>query len=80
MKKDKKNQDFLSISELADLSGLRQSTIKFYTEKGILPFKQEEQGLRRHYDRTEAIKRLKEIKELQEDKRRTIKEIIEKFK
>ena len=80
MKKDKKNSELVSIGELAKISGLRSSTIKYYTEIGILPFKQEEEGLRRHYNKAKATKQLKEIKELQEEKRLTIEEIKEHFK
>ena len=79
MKKNKKNSELVSIGELAKLSGLRSSTIKFYTEIGILSFKQKEEGLRRRYGRTEALDRIKEIKELKE-KRKTIEEIIKKLK
>ena len=79
MKKNKKNSELVSIGELAKMSGLRSSTIKYYTEIGILLFKQKDDGLRRHYDRTEALDRIKEIKELKE-KRKTIEEIKEHFK
>lgn len=80
MAKSKKKSDLVSIGELASLSGLRASTIKFYTEQGLLPYKQQEEGLRRLYDKAEAMHRLKEIKELQEVKRRTIEEIKKQFK
>lgn len=80
MKKNSKKSDFISIGELAKLSGLRSSTIKFYTEVRLLSFKQQEEGLRRYYDKAGAMERLKEIEKLKKEKRLTIKEIIKYFK
>jgi DNA-binding transcriptional MerR regulator len=75
----KSNDDIiLSIGELAKVSGVRQSTLKYYTEIGILPFNQDGERLLRKYKKDEALKRLKEIKKLKE-KRLTIKEIVEYF-
>ena len=73
-KNDKKNI-FLSIGELAKISGVRQSTLKYYTEIGILPFTQEGERLLRKYKKDEVLNRLEEIKKLKE-KRLTIKEIV----
>ncbi len=50
---------------LAELAGLRDSTLKFYSEQGLLPYKQAGAGLARRYDRETAIARLREIAELQ---------------
>ena len=80
MVKIKKKGELISIGKLANLSGLRASTIKFYTEQGLLPYKQQEEGLMRRYDKAEAMQRLKEIKELKEEKRLTMKEIKKYFK
>ncbi|MGD9552236.1 MAG: helix-turn-helix domain-containing protein [Candidatus Caldatribacteriota bacterium] len=77
-KKDAKDDTILSIGELAKLSGFRQSTLKFYTEIGLLPFSQDGERLLRKYKKEEALKRLEEIKKLKE-KRLTIKEIVEYF-
>lgn len=33
--------EYISIGELARLTGTRYSTLKFYTEEGMLPFQQE---------------------------------------
>lgn len=77
-KKNAKDDIVLSIGELAKVSGFRQSTLKYYTEIGILPFNQDGEGLLRKYKKDEALKRLEEIKELKE-KRLTIKEIINHF-
>jgi DNA-binding transcriptional MerR regulator len=76
---DKKATDknnVLTIGELAEVSETRLTTLKYYTELGILPFSQEGKRLTRKYKKGEALKRLKEIKGMKE-KRLTIKEIIE---
>jgi DNA-binding transcriptional MerR regulator len=75
----KLNDDIiLSIGELAKVSGVRQSTLKFYSEIGILPFSQDGERLIRRYNKDEALKRLEEIKKLKDNKM-TIKEIVEYF-
>jgi len=74
--KNTKKNLFLSIGELAKISGIRQSTLKYYTEIGILPFAQEGERLLRKYKKDEALKRLGEIQKLKE-KKLTIKEIVE---
>jgi len=62
-----------------NLSGVRQTTLKYYTELGLLPFNQAEKRLTRKYEKEESLERLEKIKEMKE-KRFTIKEIIEHFK
>ncbi|BBU39724.1 MULTISPECIES: helix-turn-helix domain-containing protein [Aeribacillus] len=74
-----KKSEFVSISELVRLSGVRYSTIKFYTEEGLVPFEQEDTRLMRRYPRVKALERLKEIKRLKEEEGLTIKEIKEKL-
>lgn len=69
----------LKIGELSRITGERHSTVQYYTEIGILPYKQEGKRFARRYNLTEASKRLKEIKKLKE-KRLKIDEIIEHFK
>ncbi|MDI9597453.1 MAG: MerR family transcriptional regulator [Atribacterota bacterium] len=76
--KNGKEDIFLSIGELAKVSGARLSTLKYYTEIGILPFTQEGERLLRKYKKDEVLSRLEEIKKLKE-KRLTIKEIVESF-
>ena len=78
---DKKTTDknnVLTIGELAEVSGTRLTTLKYYTELGILPFSQDGKRLTRKYKKEDALKRLNEIKKLKE-KRLTIKEILEHF-
>ena len=70
--------NILTIGELAEVSGTRLTTLKYYTELGILPFSQAGERLTRKYNKEEALERLEKIKELKE-KRLTIKEIIEHF-
>lgn len=77
-KKATEKNDILTIGELAEVSGIRQTTLKYYTELGILPFSQEGERLTRKYKEEEALERLEKIKELKE-KRLTIKEIVDHF-
>lgn len=58
------SSEYVSIGELVRLSGSRYSTLKFYTEEGILPFKQEEENMTRRFNREESIIRIKEIMDL----------------
>ena len=39
--------EYVTIGELVRLTECRYSTLKFYTEEGMLPFKQEEEKLTR---------------------------------
>ncbi|WP_458352678.1 helix-turn-helix domain-containing protein [Peribacillus frigoritolerans] len=71
------NSEYVSISELVQLSGVRYSTIKYYTEEGLVPFEQEDIRLTRRYPRVKALERLAEIKRLKEYQGLTIKEIKE---
>ena len=77
-KKATEKNNILTIGELAEVSGTRLTTLKYYTELGILPFNQAEKRLTRKYKEGEALERLEKIKELKK-KRLTIKEIIEHF-
>ena len=77
-KKATEKNNVLTIGELAEVSGTRLTTLKYYTELGILPFSQDGKRLTRKYKKEDALKRLNEIKKLKE-KRLTIKEIIDHF-
>ena len=77
-KKNIEKDEVLTIGELAEVSGVRLTTLKYYTEIGILPFNQGGEKLTRKYNKEETLERLEKIKELKE-KRVTIKEIIEYF-
>lgn len=73
-----KQREFLKMSELAELNGVRYSTIKFYSELGLLPFEQKGKRLAKYYPAKEASQRVKEILKLRE-KGQTIPEIINGF-
>jgi len=77
-KKATEKNNILTIGELAEVSGIRLTTLKYYTELGILPFNQGGKRLTRKYKKEEALERLEMIKDMKE-KRLTIKEVIEHF-
>ena len=56
--------DYVTIGELARLTEVRYSTLKFYTEEGMLPFRQEGENLTRRYRREESVARVRCIKAL----------------
>ena len=58
--------EFVTIGELVRLTGVRYSTLKFYTEEGLLPFQQAEENLTRRYRRQESLQRIQEIRALRE--------------
>lgn len=59
--------EYISIGELARLTGARYSTLKFYTEEGMLPFYQEGEKLVRRYHREESIRQLQRIRQMREE-------------
>lgn len=69
-----KNSEYVTIGELVRLTDVRYSTLKFYTEEGMLPFEQAEENLTRRYKRVESMERISYIKKLREQKK-TIPEI-----
>ncbi len=66
--------EYVTIGELVRLTGVRYSTLKFYTEEKMLPFEQLEENLTRRYRRVESIERIGYIRRLREEKK-TIPEI-----
>ena len=56
--------EYVTIGELVRLSGVRYSTLKFYTEEGMLPFAQAGENLTRRYKREESLARIERIKAL----------------
>lgn len=68
--------EYVTIGELVRLTETRYSTLKFYTEEGFLPFKQEEQKLTRRYPRKKTVERIAYIKSLR-DEGKTIPDIRE---
>lgn len=59
--------EYVTVGELTRLTGVRYSTLKFYTEEGFLPFEQEEEKLTRRYPRKKTIERIAHIKALREE-------------
>jgi len=55
-------KEVLRKEELSKVSGIRASTIKYYSELGILPYQQEDTRLSRRYNRATSLQRLKEIR------------------
>lgn len=54
----------VTIGELVRLTDTRYSTLKYYTEEGMLPFQQAEENLTRRYKREESVRRIGRIKTL----------------
>lgn len=70
--------EYVTIGELVRLTDVRYSTLKFYTEQGLLPFDQAEQNLTRRYRREESIERIRLLRRLREEGRSVpqIKELL----
>lgn len=68
--------EYVTIGELARLTGCRYSTLKFYTEEGMLSFEQPEQNLTRRYRREESVARVEWIRAMRESGK-TVPEIKE---
>lgn len=59
--------EYVSIGELVRLTNCRYSTLKFYTEEGMLPFEQKGEKLTRRYKREESILRINKICSLRKE-------------
>ncbi len=59
--------EYVTIGELVRLTDVRYSTLKFYTEEGMLDFEQEEDNLTRRYKRANTLERILFIKKLKEE-------------
>ncbi len=70
--------EYVTISELVRLTGIRYSTLKYYSEEALLHFHQEDTRLTRRYHRVNAIARLEEITQLKKQEL-SIQEIREKL-
>ena len=70
-----KQLEYIRQTELAELNGVRPSTVKYYSELGLLPYKQHGEGLSKFYHREDSTKRLKEILDLKKQGK-SIMEII----
>ena len=56
--------EYVTIGELVRLTDIRYSTLKFYTEEGMLPFEQAGENLTRRYKREASLARIAHIKAL----------------
>ncbi len=55
--------EFVTIGELVRLTGIRYSTLKYYTEEGMLQYEQEEENLTRRYKRADTMEKIMFIKQ-----------------
>ena len=60
--------EYVTIGELVRMTGVRYSTLKFYTDEGMLPFEQAEENLTRRYKREESVERITYIRQMREQK------------
>lgn len=58
--------EYVTIGELVRLTQVRHSTLKYYTEQGMLPFEQAQENLTRRYKREQSIAQLERIKSLRQ--------------
>ena len=70
--------DFLKMSDLAELCGVRYSTVKYYSELGLLPFEQKGKRLAKYYPSREAGQRVKAILKMREQGK-SVPEVIHHF-
>lgn len=59
--------EYVTIGELVRLTDVRYSTLKFYTEEGLLQFEQAEEHLTRRYKRVESVTKIRQIRQLREE-------------
>lgn len=59
--------EYVTIGELVRLTDVRYSTLKFYTEEGMLPFEQAGENLTRRYRREESLARVARIRLLRKE-------------
>lgn len=74
-----KGKELLKISELSKVTGIRYSTLQYYSEIGLLPYEQEGERMAKRYDKETVIKIYKEVQKLK-DKGMKIDEIKAKLK
>ena len=56
--------EYVSIGELVRITGARYSTLKYYTEEGMLHFEQAEENLTRRFPRENAVRQIERIRDL----------------
>lgn len=60
------HSEYVTIGELVRLTNVRYSTLKYYTEEGMLPFEQAEANLTRRYKREQSMAQIEKIKDLRQ--------------
>jgi len=73
---EKTNKNLLRIGEIAKVAGIPLSTIRYYTDIGLLTVSSRTRGGYRLYDREEALSIIRKIKPVV-DRRRTLQQIRE---
>ncbi len=58
--------EYITRKRLAERSGVRESTIKWYTEQGLLPYRQDAAKRRRYYEPHVTLPRLEDIRHFRE--------------
>jgi DNA-binding transcriptional MerR regulator len=56
--------EYVSIGELSRITDSRYSTLKYYTEAGLIQFEQSDENLTRRYPREASVQRIETIKRL----------------
>ena len=56
-----KGLEYLKMSELAELCGVRYSTVKYYSELGLLPYEQRGKRLAKYYHKETSSKRIADL-------------------
>lgn len=74
-KKFRLENGLLKVGEIAREAGVKQSTVKYYTETGILDVAETTDSGYRLYDKDETIRRLRAILEVN-SKRMTLSQIV----
>ena len=59
--------DYVTIGVLVRLTNARYSTLKYYTEEGMLPFEQAEENLTRRYKREQSMAQIQKIKDWRQE-------------
>ena len=59
--------EYVTIGELVRLTDVRYSTLKYYTEEGLLPFEQAEENLTRRYRREPSLERISLLRRLRRE-------------
>ena len=72
---DIRTSEYVTIGELARITGIRYSTLKYYTEIGLIHFEQEDARLTRRYLQKKTLQKLEWIKS-EKEKGKSIDEIL----